>query len=143
MEMSTSSLEASSDPRKGYRAGEAHIRPWPTAVRGKVTSFGFDLDSVTFKLEIDAPEWSAIEDEPAPTEIYLPEFHFPLDETNIHASTGSHNMSIERGMRKLKWWHPGGKQSITVVGLKRGAIPKGIVDWAWEGVSSCLETGQK
>jgi hypothetical protein len=138
MEMSTISLEEPG--KKGYRAGEAHIRPWPIAVRGKVESFGFDITTVTFTLEVEAPKWSAIEDEPAPTEIYLPEFHFPLDETTINASTGSYNMTVEKGMRKLKWWHAEGKQSITITGLKREAASKTIVDRAWEGVSNCLET---
>lgn len=133
MEMSVSSSIQEEPPKKGYRAAEAHIRPWPIAVRGKAESFGFELDTVTFKLELTAPEASPLEDEPTPTLIYLPEYHFPLDETIITASTGSYNMSVDRGMRVLKWWHPEGSQSISILGVKKTNGPtKTMLDTAWQ-----------
>jgi Glycoside hydrolase family 5 C-terminal domain len=109
-------------------------------VRGTVESFGFDLDNVQFTLALVAPKSSPLEDEPVATEVYLPEWHFPLDDTKIQTSAGSYNVGVEKGMRILRWWHPEGQHNIVIDGWKRAEAPKGVVDRAWEALSSCLET---
>ncbi len=56
-----------------------------------------------------------------PTEIFLPEFHFPRDKTDVQISGGKFQIGNfeEDGqlIQKLKWWHGEGKQEIVVKGV--------------------------
>lgn len=58
-----------------------------------------------------------------PTEIFLPEFHFPRDNTTIEVSSGKWTISVDDmdgGMiQRLRWVHGAGKQNLTVKGVQR------------------------
>lgn len=96
------------------------MRPSPIATVGNVTSYGFDLRNATFTLAVDC-EAAATED--VPTEIFLPEFHFPRNNTSVEVSSGKWTISaddVDGGMiQSLRWQHGAGKQTMTVKGVKR------------------------
>jgi hypothetical protein len=104
----------------GYRAAEAFVRPSPIYTFGDLISHGFDLRNVTFTiaLECDSPTTEA-----TPTEIFLPEFHFPRDRTEVTVSGGKWTISLDgvdnAMVQKLKWWHGEGSQNMTVKGVAR------------------------
>ncbi|KAL8735624.1 MAG: hypothetical protein Q9166_000793 [cf. Caloplaca sp. 2 TL-2023] len=108
--------ELSSNP--GYRAAEAYVRPSPIATVGNVVSYGFDLRNCTFTLALECKEAAT---EEAPTEVFLPEYHFPRDNIGVAVSSGRWTIVIDdAGMiQRLRWQHEKGKQSITVNGVKR------------------------
>ena len=58
-----------------------------------------------------------------PTEIFLPEFHFPKDKCEIEVSSGKWTISTDEedgGMiQKLRWWHVEGEHQIKVSGVPR------------------------
>lgn len=103
-----------------FRAAEAYVRPTPVATHGDVTSFGFDLRNCEFKLALVA---SSSTKEDAPTEIFLPEYHFPKDHVEITASGGKWEIQPEdangEAVQVLRWWHAAGEQHILVRGPKR------------------------
>lgn len=107
---------------RGLRAAEAFIRPTPIAVRGDISSYGFDLKNCTFKLALVAPSSTT---EGAPTLCYLPEFHFPYGQTSVEVSGGKWTISSEESngaiQQILRWWHAEGDQTITVKGFIRKA----------------------
>lgn len=115
---SKSSAKLSTTP--GYRAAEAFIRPAPIVTNGSVKKYGFDLRNCTFTFSLQAEKST---DEDLPTEIYLPEYHFPRTGTNVEVSGGRWTIDIEDiddGTRQLlRWWHAEGEQNITVKGVKR------------------------
>jgi hypothetical protein len=117
--MTSSSVVSEADPtlsKRGYRAAQAFVRPWPLAVAGTVESFGFDLRACTFTLKLEA---ASATPEEAPTVVHLPEWHFPAGSTHVEASGGRWEVCEERGMRKMKWWHAAGEQSVVVRGMVR------------------------
>lgn len=117
----------------GYRAAEAYIRPSPVYTNGKRLSHGFDLRNCTFTLSLVAREPTS---EDAPTEIYLPDFHFPDSSTVVAVSDGKWTLDREEvnsvKLLRLKWWHGKGNQDIKIQGLKRKpgefANPRGSED---------------
>ena len=104
----------------GYRAAEAYVRPSPIATVGKVTSYGFDLRNATFTFSLES-ESAATED--VPTEIFLPEFHFPRDSTQVEVSSGKWSISLDDAdgglIQRLRWQHGAGKHNMTVKGVQR------------------------
>lgn len=104
----------------GFRAAEAYVRPSPIVTVGKVLNSGFDLRNCVFTFGLLAHE-AASEDKP--TEIFLPEFHFPKDQCTIEVSGGKWAISTDDedgGMiQKLRWWHKEGEQKMTVTGVMR------------------------
>jgi hypothetical protein len=106
--------------KPGFRAAEAYVRPSPIVTHGEVVSHGFDLRNATFDfaLECESPT-----PEDAPTEIFLPEFHFPREGTDVSVSGGKWIISTDDAdgvdVQKLRWWHGEGEQSMTVKGVKR------------------------
>ncbi|KAI4195927.1 MAG: hypothetical protein LQ348_002379 [Seirophora lacunosa] len=114
---SNTAPETGSNP--GFRAAEAFVRPSPIATAGDVTSYGFDLRNCTFTLALECKE-AATED--APTEAFLPEYHFPRDAVGVEVSSGRWTISVDDedgGMiQRLRWWHDKGQQSLTVKGVK-------------------------
>lgn len=114
---SNTAPEIGSNP--GFRAAEAFVRPSPIATAGDVTSYGFDLRNCTFTLALECKE-AATED--APTEAFLPEYHFPRDAVGVEVSSGRWTISVDDedgGMiQRLRWWHDKGQQSLTVKGVK-------------------------
>lgn len=115
---SNSPSDIGSNP--GFRAAEAYVRPSPIATVGDVTSYGFDLRNATYTLSL---ECQSATQEDVPTEIFLPEFHFPRDISVVVVSGGKWTISVDDadgGMtRRLRWWHGVGNQTITVKGVKR------------------------
>jgi Glycoside hydrolase family 5 C-terminal domain len=61
--------------------------------------------------------------EATPTEIFLPEYHFARNATNIEVSGGKWSLDIDEvgdgTLQRLRWWHGTGEQSITVKGVTR------------------------
>lgn len=82
--------------------------------------YGFDLRNCTFTMSLEASQPVA---EAHPTEIFLPEFHFRLHETNVEVSGGKWTIDVDEvdggTMQVLRWWHAVGKQNITVKGVRR------------------------
>ncbi|KAL0939710.1 glycosyl hydrolase [Colletotrichum truncatum] len=118
------STEPTKDPTitnaPGLRAAEAFVRPSPFLVAGKVLQSGFDLRNCQFTLKLKAPAPPA---ENAPTEVFLPDFHFPQDHCHVEVSSGKWAISMDDDegplVQKLKWWHGDGEQTLKVTGLVR------------------------
>lgn len=134
--ISTPSIErvASQTPPElgvpGLRAAEAFLRPSPIATHGNVLKYGFDLKSATFTFSLTAPSKTP---EDAPTEIYLPDFHFPSGKTHVEVSGGKWIIDTRdvdgEGMQWMRWWHAEGEQQLKVVGIVRKAgQPAGVAD---------------
>ncbi|EKD18776.1 putative glycosyl hydrolase [Drepanopeziza brunnea f. sp. 'multigermtubi' MB_m1] len=104
----------------GYRAAEAYVRPSPIHTVGKILEYGFDLRNCIFSLSFDAHRPST---EEKPTEIFLPEFHFPKDMCEVVVSAGKWEISVDDedgGMiQRLRWWHVEGVHKIKVIGVMR------------------------
>lgn len=58
-----------------------------------------------------------------PTEIYLPEFHFPRAKVSVEVSGGKWTLGVDDAdgglIQRLRWWHGEGRQHVTVQGVKR------------------------
>ena len=104
----------------GFRAAEAYVRPSPITTVGEILSYGFDLRNCIFNLSLRAKNPGP---DGIPTEIFLPEFHFPKDKCEIEVSAGKWTISTDDqdgGMiQKLKWWHVEGDHWIKVRGVQR------------------------
>lgn len=104
----------------GFRAAEAYVRPSPIAAAGKIHSYGFDLRNCIFNLRLRAHKAGS---EDTPTEIFLPEFHFPKDKCEIEVSSGKWTIStddMDGGMIQiLRWWHVEGDHTLKVRGVQR------------------------
>lgn len=110
----------------GYRAAEAYVRPAPMFVQGSITSYGFDLRSCTFILNLTALAPTA---EGAPTELHLPEWHFPNGSTSVEVSGGKWAITMGEHVQMLKWWHAEGEQTITVRGkVRKSGLPVGAAE---------------
>jgi hypothetical protein len=125
--------QASSSPAPGFRAAEAYVRPSPVATVGRVVSYAFDLRTCTFSMTLDAGATDTPDDGPSPTEIFLPEFHFPASSTAVTVSSGRWAISVDDdnddddgvegtdhgAVQRLRWWHANGEQKISVKGVVR------------------------
>lgn len=104
----------------GFRAAEAYVRPSPIATVGNVTSSGFDLRNATFAFSLECKNPAT---EEVPTEIFLPDFHFPRGNTAVEVSSGKWTISVDDiggGLiQRLRWYHEAGKQNMTVKGVQR------------------------
>ena len=65
---------------RGYRAAEAFLRPSPVYVSGRLVNHVFDLKNCTFTLSVNAKVMTAPD---APTEIFLPDFHFQIGRAHV------------------------------------------------------------
>ncbi|PBP25974.1 glycoside hydrolase [Diplocarpon rosae] len=104
----------------GYRAAEAYVRPSPIWTVGKIINYGFDLRNCVFTFSFHAHQPST---EEKPTEIFLPDFHFPKDKCEIVVSAGKWAISTDDAdggmIQKLRWWHMEGEHKIKVTGVQR------------------------
>ncbi|KAL3426142.1 glycosyl hydrolase [Phlyctema vagabunda] len=104
----------------GFRAAEAYVRPSPIATVGTILESGFDLRNCIFTLKISTLKAGS---EDTPTEIFLPEFHFPKDKCDVEVSSGKWSISTDDSdggmIQKLRWWHVEGEHSIKVTGVQR------------------------
>jgi hypothetical protein len=92
------------------RAREAFDRPFPLLIRGRATERRFDIARKKFTLRIEAASERDTDDDSAPTEIYVPDFHFPMLELAINVSSGK--CAIDEDSSTLLWWHDDGVQQI-------------------------------
>ena len=84
-----------------------------------MTASGFDLKNCVFTFTLDCDQAST---EDVPTEVFLPEFHFPKDNIQVEVSSGKWTISVDDmdgGIQRLKWVHAVGKQNMTVKGVQR------------------------
>lgn len=113
-----SSAEDTDDP--GFRAAEAYVRPTPIVTHGNIQDHGFDLKNCTFSLKLTA---SSATPEDLPTEVFLPEYHFPQGNVNVNVSGGKWTISVDEAedapVQKFRWWHAAGDQNVTIKGIKR------------------------
>ncbi|KAL2000924.1 hypothetical protein VTN02DRAFT_2461 [Thermoascus thermophilus] len=118
--ISSERSQTSPDGKQGFRAAEAYIRPSPIVTNGNLLHHGFDLRNCIFTLALEA---KASTPEDAPTEIYLPEFHFPSARTVVTVSGGKWTIDFEAvgsvSVQRLRWWHGEGEQEIKIQGVKR------------------------
>ncbi|KAI9800228.1 MAG: hypothetical protein M1825_004212 [Sarcosagium campestre] len=126
----------------GFRAAEAYVRPTPLATAGSIQEFGFDLRRCIFNLSLIA---ATSPQDAAPTEIFLPEFHFPEAQTTVEVSGGKWSISIdEEGagtIRKLRWWHGEGAQSLKIQGaMRRPGIAIGKEEEEESFVGKCRQS---
>lgn len=112
--MSTNGMTKGSLSASGFRAAEAFIRPSPVRVAGEVLSWGFDLSHNTFELKLEA---NVSTSESAPTEVYIPSFHFPKNEMQVQVSGG--RWTYDADTQYIRWWHLEGEQTMKVVGPKK------------------------
>lgn len=130
----------------GYRGAEAYIRPTPIATHESIQTFGFDLKTCTFTLTLTAATPTP---QDHPTEVFLPDFHFPQAQTVVEVSGGKWTISVDEVIEGapqqiLRWWHGEGEQRIKVKGLKRrrGTLQvkeeeEGYLDAYWEMGRNC------
>lgn len=97
----------------GHRAEKAIARPYPLAIAGSLTLYGFDMKKGVFSLEIKAK--SCLEDGDFGTEVSIPVFNFPDAEFEVEISSGGWDFDDET--RVLTWWHAEGEQSLKVTSL--------------------------
>ncbi|OKL56861.1 hypothetical protein UA08_08007 [Talaromyces atroroseus] len=118
----SSRVPSEPDSTPGYRAAEAYIRPSAIYTTGDVLKHDFDLKNCTFTLSLNTDNATS---QDAPTEIYLPEFHFPASETVVAVSGGKWCIEFQEeassSVQILKWWHGEGDQGIKIQGVKRTA----------------------
>ena len=107
----------------GFRAAEAYVRPSPVFTHGTVSSYGFDLKTCTFTLSLTSPSPTP---QDHPTEVFLPDFHFPQQhqQTTVETSGGKWTIQIDEEVegapqQVFRWWHGEGEQKCTVRGVKR------------------------
>jgi hypothetical protein len=119
----TVTTTSDAEPKKGYRAAEAYVRPVPISVHGTINTYGFDLRNCMFNLTLTA---STPTNKDFPTEIFLPAYHFPQAQgkTTVEVSGGKWEISIvpvgDNATRQvLRWWHAEGEQKLVVHGVKR------------------------
>jgi hypothetical protein len=118
--LQSTSSEPPSTP--GFRAAEAFVRPSAIYTAGDLSKSGFDLRNCTFTLSLIATK---VATEDAPTEIFLPDFHFPASHTVVSVSSGKWVIQSDEErsstVQRLRWWHGGGDQRIKIQGVKRRA----------------------
>ncbi|KAI0016567.1 glycoside hydrolase family 5 protein [Xylariomycetidae sp. FL0641] len=124
---SISSTPSSPDPEltnaPGYRAAEAYVRPAPIITNGAIMSYGFDLKTCQFTLELLG---ATTPSQDGPTTVFLPDYHFPKEQCTVVASSGKWEISTDDDERtwiqKFRWWHGNGRQSLKVTGVVRPHI---------------------
>ncbi|EME40080.1 glycoside hydrolase family 5 protein [Dothistroma septosporum NZE10] len=138
------------EEKKGYRAAEAYIRPNPVMVHGNISIYGFDLKNCIFNLNLTTPSSTPSDH---PTEIFLPEYHFPQNDNRTHVEASGGKWEIRMinigpesegaTQQVLRWWHGEGEQTLKVTGVKRkrGRVGDSANDVAPE--DSYLETYTK
>lgn len=119
----SSAAASAASESAGYRAAEAFIRPYPIATHGDVTSNAFDLKSSLYTLTLTSPSPTP---QDYPTEIFLPNFHFPTQQMHVEVSGGKFTVGLRETegidgaeQQVMRWWHGEGEQRVTVRGVRR------------------------
>ena len=97
------------------------MRPSPVYTHGSVDAYGFNLKECTFTLTLTSPSPTPQEH---PTEVFLPDFHFPQSRTNVEVSGGKWQIEFDElvegaSQQVFRWWHGEGEQRVTIKGVKR------------------------
>ncbi|CCU75813.1 glycosyl hydrolase family 5 [Blumeria hordei DH14] len=112
----------------GYRAAEAYVRPSPIVTCGKIIHYGFDLKNCIFTFGLIGNESC----DNSPTEVYLPEFHFPKDYCRVEVSGGKWELCHEDCagciIQRLKWWNPEGEHIVRVYGIQQAQRKNSIME---------------
>ena len=129
---------SSSGQISNVRAAAAFIRPAPVATHGSIMSYGFDLKSCTFTIDVLASRAAPAD---APSEIFLPELHFPVDAFDVEVTAGRTEVTLEEmkelGRRQiLKWWNEDGQQRLQVKGTNKRTEESTMLDRC--GESKCM-----
>lgn len=118
--ISSERSQSSSGEKVGFRAAEAWTRPSPVVTNGRISHFVFDLRECTFSMSLAAKVRT---EQGAPTEVYLPDFHFPAAQTLVTVSRGDWAIDYDETngvkQQRLQWWHPEGDHEIKIQGVKR------------------------
>lgn len=139
--------KSSDDPEltstPGFRAAEAYVRPSPTAAAGTILSYGFDLRNCIFTLKLLVHEAGP---DAQPTDIALPEFHFPKDKCEVEVTSGKWTISSDAAqgslIQRLRWWHLEGEQTIKVTGVRRRQAAMQGLDEDDSYLEQCQETSK-
>ena len=127
----------------GFRATEAYVRPSPIAAAGKILSYEFDLRNCIFTLKLLVHK---ADPDSQPTDIALPEFHFPKDKYVVEVTSGkwtvSPNAADASSIQRLSWWHLEGEQTITVTGVRRRVAVIQDLDEDDSYLQQCQETSK-
>lgn len=101
------------DPTNGTRAVDATIRPYAIKVNGITTKCEFDLKNHTFTLTVlNLNDIKHNNENPAPTEIFLPNYHFPAALLMVDSTGGKWKYNSDTEM--LLWWNKKGSQTLKV-----------------------------
>lgn len=115
--MSSDRTTLSTSPLVATRASEAFIRPSPVYTAGVIESSGFDLAKATFKMTVKAEKPA---EEEWPTEIFIPEIHFPDAEGAVEVKVEGGRWELDRERSVLRWWNEEGVRKIEVKGREVG-----------------------
>lgn len=106
--------QATMQPQRSHRAVEAFLRPTPIYTNGRLESHTFDLKKCTFTMRLIANQATP----ETPSEIYLPEFHFSMENTTVEVSGGKweicHREFHTVSLQYLRWWHGEGIVDIEI-----------------------------
>ncbi|KAJ5497730.1 hypothetical protein N7453_006781 [Penicillium expansum] len=106
-------------PQRSHRAVEACLRPTPIYTNGHLESHTFDLKKCMFTMRLRAN----LAAPHTPSEIYLPECHFPMEDTEVTVSGGTWKICILEfhtvKLQYLRWWHGQGTVEIKIRKMKR------------------------
>lgn len=119
--------QATLQRQRSHRAVEACLRPTPIYTNGRLESHTFDLKKCTFAMRLIANQAAPH----TPTEIYLPDFHFPMGDTSVEISGGKWEICHQEfhtvKLQYLRWWHGEGTVEIKVQKKKRGRTSQELV----------------
>ncbi|OQD91280.1 hypothetical protein PENSOL_c056G03679 [Penicillium solitum] len=106
--------QATMQPQRSHRAVEAYLRPTPIYTNGRLESHTFDLNKCTFTMRLTANQAAPH----TPTEIYLPDLHFPMGDTSVEVSGGKWEICHQEfhtvKLQYLRWWHSEGTVEIKI-----------------------------
>lgn len=132
------SSQATLQPQRYPRALEACLRPTPIYTNGRLESYAFDLKECTFAMRLVANQATAH----TPSEIYLPEFHFPMGDTSVTVTGGEWEICLQEfhtvKLQYLRWWHGEGTVEIKVRKIKPKCIPQEYVALQKLHLSRCM-----
>ncbi len=109
-DLSIFSMSQQTDPadiNSGGRALRAAIRPYPYKVAGEPISYFFDIDATEFYLKFKLDKSIA-----APTEIFLPQFHFGKGFEVLHTPG---KLEFDTGKDLLLFYAEGGEDQVILV----------------------------
>lgn len=114
----SSSAQAEKPSHEGLRAIDSVIRPYPLSLNGEFINAEFDLAQMKYTLQLKGNKVSN-----DPTRVYIPRWHFPPDEYELHVSSGT--ISVDESFEVVNWFHKGGEQTITIKNINVKEVEQG------------------